>query len=108
MSAHVVVIGSDLRRATVKVNPGTYLTDVLQEACKKLNLSSDKYLLKYAISYSRLLFKLATDNLQTQAETSRSVHSMAGQRPQPRRETRARPEVEHALRRLSRPTTSYA
>ncbi|KAF6834077.1 UBX domain-containing protein [Colletotrichum musicola] len=46
MSSHVVVISSDLRRATVKVNPGTYLTDVLQEACKKLNLSSDKYLLK--------------------------------------------------------------
>ncbi|KAK2734727.1 ubx domain protein [Colletotrichum kahawae] len=47
MSSHVVVIGSDLRRATVKVSPGTYMTDVLQEACKKLNLSSDKYLLKH-------------------------------------------------------------
>ncbi|KAK1986532.1 UBX domain-containing protein [Colletotrichum cereale] len=44
--SHVVVIGTDLRRATVKVSPGTYLTDVLQEACKKLNLPSDKYLLK--------------------------------------------------------------
>ncbi|KAF4851130.1 Tether containing UBX domain for GLUT4 [Colletotrichum siamense] len=47
MSSHVVVIGSDLRRATVKVSPGTYMTDVLQEACKKLNLSSDKYILKH-------------------------------------------------------------
>ncbi|KZL76052.1 UBX domain-containing protein [Colletotrichum tofieldiae] len=45
--SHVVVIGTDLRRATVKVSPGTYLTDVLQEACKKLNLPSDRYLLKY-------------------------------------------------------------
>ncbi|KAF9879076.1 UBX domain-containing protein [Colletotrichum karsti] len=45
--SHVVVIGTDLRRATVKVSPGTYMTDVLQEACKKLNLSSDKYLLKH-------------------------------------------------------------
>lgn len=45
--SHVVVIGTDLRRATVKVSPGTYMTDVLQEACKKLNVSSDKYLLKY-------------------------------------------------------------
>ncbi|OHW95651.1 ubx domain-containing protein [Colletotrichum incanum] len=45
--SHVVVIGTDLRRATVKVSPGTYLTDVLQEACKKLNLPSDKYLLKH-------------------------------------------------------------
>ncbi|OLN82049.1 Tether containing UBX domain for GLUT4 [Colletotrichum chlorophyti] len=47
MASHVVVIGTDLRRATVKVSPGTYLTDVLEEACKKLNLSSDKYLLKH-------------------------------------------------------------
>ena len=46
MSAHVVVIASDLRRTTVKVSPGTYLSDVLQEACKKLNLPSDKFLVK--------------------------------------------------------------
>ncbi|GJC91939.1 UBX domain-containing protein [Colletotrichum higginsianum] len=45
--SHVVVIGTDLRRATVKVSPGTYLTEVLEQACKKLNLSSDKYLLKH-------------------------------------------------------------
>lgn len=48
MSTHVVVIASDLRRATIKVGPGTYLVDVLQEACKKLSVSSDKYILKYA------------------------------------------------------------
>ncbi|KAH7326488.1 GLUT4 regulating protein TUG-domain-containing protein [Stachybotrys elegans] len=47
MSSHVVVIATDLRRTTVKVNPGTYLSDVLQEACKKLNLPSDKYLVKH-------------------------------------------------------------
>ncbi|KAJ4151444.1 hypothetical protein LMH87_012145 [Akanthomyces muscarius] len=46
MATHVVVIGSDLRRATIKVTPGTYLIDVLQEACKKLSISSDKYILK--------------------------------------------------------------
>lgn len=46
MASHVVVIASDLRRTTIKVNPGTYLTDVLEEACRKLNLSSDRYLLK--------------------------------------------------------------
>jgi len=46
MSSHVVVIATDLRRTTVKVSPGTYLIDVLQEACTKLNLSSDKFLLK--------------------------------------------------------------
>ncbi|RFU72291.1 tether containing ubx domain for glut4 [Trichoderma arundinaceum] len=47
MASHVVVIATDLRRTTVKVNPGTYLSDVLQEACKKLNLDSDKYLIKH-------------------------------------------------------------
>ncbi|KAL1877355.1 hypothetical protein VTK73DRAFT_8728 [Phialemonium thermophilum] len=47
MSTHVEVITADLRRAKVKVTPGTYLVDVLQEACKKLNLPSDKYSLKY-------------------------------------------------------------
>ncbi|PHH87012.1 hypothetical protein CDD83_9428 [Cordyceps sp. RAO-2017] len=47
MASHVVVIATDLRRTTIKVTPGTYLVDVLQEACKKLNLSSDKYLIKH-------------------------------------------------------------
>jgi tether containing UBX domain for GLUT4 len=47
MSTFVVVITSDARRATVKVTPGTFLNDVLLEACKKLKLSSDRYLLRY-------------------------------------------------------------
>lgn len=46
MASHVVVIATDLRRATIKVTPSTYLIDVLQEACKKLNLDSNKYLMK--------------------------------------------------------------
>ncbi|KAG5922899.1 hypothetical protein E4U53_003633 [Claviceps sorghi] len=47
MASHVVVIATDLRRTTVKVTPGTYLSDVLDQACQKLNLSSDKYLIKH-------------------------------------------------------------
>ncbi|PHH78709.1 hypothetical protein CDD82_2892 [Ophiocordyceps australis] len=47
MSSHVVVIATDLRRTTIKVSPGTYLVDVLDEACKKLKLSNDKYLIKH-------------------------------------------------------------
>ncbi|KAL2199214.1 GLUT4 regulating protein TUG-domain-containing protein [Corynascus similis CBS 632.67] len=47
MSAHVEVVASDFRRAKVKVTPGTYLVDVLGEACNKLNLQSDKYELKH-------------------------------------------------------------
>lgn len=46
MSAHVEVVSTDFRRAKVKVLPGTYLVDVLNEACKKLNLNGDRYLLK--------------------------------------------------------------
>lgn len=46
MASHVVVISTDLRRATVKVTPGTYLADVLQEACTKLGLPGDRYLVK--------------------------------------------------------------
>lgn len=46
MATNVVVIATDLRRATIKVQPGTYLTDVLEEACRRLNLSSDKYIVK--------------------------------------------------------------
>ncbi|KAK1832875.1 GLUT4 regulating protein TUG-domain-containing protein [Podospora conica] len=47
MSAHVEVVSTDFRRAKVKVLPGTYLVDVLNEACKKLNLNGDRYLLKH-------------------------------------------------------------
>ncbi|KAK3906707.1 GLUT4 regulating protein TUG-domain-containing protein [Staphylotrichum tortipilum] len=47
MSAHVEVVSTDLRRVKVKVTPGTYLVDVLGEACRKLNLQSDKYELKH-------------------------------------------------------------
>lgn len=50
MASHVVVIATDLRRTTIKVSPGTYLTDVLQEACRKLNLPADKYIVKYVQS----------------------------------------------------------
>jgi len=46
MSAHIEVISTDLRRAKVKVAQTTYLLDVLDEACQKLNLKCDRYLLK--------------------------------------------------------------
>ncbi|KAI0176197.1 GLUT4 regulating protein TUG-domain-containing protein [Hypoxylon sp. FL1284] len=47
MATNVKVVGTDLRQVTVKVNPGTYLTDILAQACEKLKVSPDKYLLKY-------------------------------------------------------------
>lgn len=47
MSSHVVVVAPDVKRVNVKVNPGTYMFDVLEEACKKLNLQVDKWTLKH-------------------------------------------------------------
>jgi len=46
MSAHVVVLDSTLRRATVKTEPGTYISDILEKGCEKLGLKADKYVLK--------------------------------------------------------------
>lgn len=46
MSSHVVVVAPDVKRANIKVSPGTYMFDVLEEACKKLNLDVDKWSLK--------------------------------------------------------------
>ncbi|KAL4906505.1 hypothetical protein BDW74DRAFT_150555 [Aspergillus multicolor] len=47
MSSHVVVLDSTARRATIKTTPGKYLTDILQEACKKLGLDASQYGLKH-------------------------------------------------------------
>ncbi|KAI0200324.1 GLUT4 regulating protein TUG-domain-containing protein [Astrocystis sublimbata] len=47
MATNVKVVGTDLRQVTIKVNPGTYLTDILEQACTKLKVSNDKYLLKH-------------------------------------------------------------
>lgn len=46
MASHVVVIDTSFRRATIKVTPGKYLTDVLEEACGKFGLKSSNYGLK--------------------------------------------------------------
>ncbi|KAF2456721.1 GLUT4 regulating protein TUG-domain-containing protein [Lineolata rhizophorae] len=48
MASHVVVIDANARRHTVRTSPGTYLQDVLAEACSKTGgLSPDHYALKY-------------------------------------------------------------
>lgn len=45
-SSHVVVIDTTARRAVVKVTPAKHLSDVLQEACKKLGFDATQYGLK--------------------------------------------------------------
>ncbi|KAI1203016.1 GLUT4 regulating protein TUG-domain-containing protein [Nemania serpens] len=47
MATNVKVVGTDLRQVTVKVNPGTYLTEILEQACTKLKVPNNKYLLKH-------------------------------------------------------------
>lgn len=46
MATNVVVIDSTARRAVVKTTPGTFLSDVLSEACAKLGANANKYGLK--------------------------------------------------------------
>ncbi|KAH8815372.1 GLUT4 regulating protein TUG-domain-containing protein [Xylogone sp. PMI_703] len=43
MASHVVVIDSSFRRTTVKVTPGKFMTEVLEEACTKLGLTASNY-----------------------------------------------------------------
>ncbi|RDA92327.1 hypothetical protein CP533_3278 [Ophiocordyceps camponoti-saundersi (nom. inval.)] len=67
-AAHVVVISADLRRATVKVSPGTYLIDVLDESCTKLRLTSDKYLLRHKQKQINLSLPFRNSGLITGAK----------------------------------------
>lgn len=61
MSSHVVVIDTTFRRTTIKVTPGKFLTDVLEEACGKLGLKASNYGLKYVLLHLLLLRRLLTD-----------------------------------------------
>ncbi|KAI1827972.1 GLUT4 regulating protein TUG-domain-containing protein [Xylaria intraflava] len=47
MATNVKVVGTDLRQVTIKVNPGTYLTEILEQACSKLRVPHEKYLMKH-------------------------------------------------------------
>ena len=46
MASHVVVIDTSFRRAQIKVTPGTYVSDILEEACTKFGLKASNYGLK--------------------------------------------------------------
>jgi tether containing UBX domain for GLUT4 len=46
MASHVVVTDTSFRRQTVKATPGIYMTDVLNEACKKFGVKASNYTLK--------------------------------------------------------------
>lgn len=46
MASNVFVVDSSFRRTQIKVQPNTYLRDVLEEACGKLKIDPDQYTLK--------------------------------------------------------------
>lgn len=46
MASHVFVVDSTFKRTQVKVTPGKYLREVLEEACKSRKLSPEGYTLK--------------------------------------------------------------
>jgi tether containing UBX domain for GLUT4 len=46
MASHVVVIDTSFRRATIKVTPGKYVSDILDEACAKFGINASNYGLK--------------------------------------------------------------
>ncbi|KAJ1331575.1 tether containing UBX domain for GLUT4 [Microdochium nivale] len=47
MASNVKVVGTDLRQITIKVNPNTRLTEVLEQACEKLKVSPLRFQLKH-------------------------------------------------------------
>jgi tether containing UBX domain for GLUT4 len=46
MSAHVKVVNTSFQQATIKVTPGKYLSDVIEEACKGWKMTASNYTVK--------------------------------------------------------------
>ncbi|KAI0482893.1 GLUT4 regulating protein TUG-domain-containing protein [Xylariaceae sp. FL0804] len=47
MATNVKVVGTDLRQVTIKVTPGTHLTEIRDQACAKLKVDPGKFSLKH-------------------------------------------------------------
>lgn len=90
MSASVFVVDSSFKRTQIKVTPGKYLREILEEACRSRKLSPEDYTLKTqsnkAVDLSqpfRLSGLSAGAKLQlTQASKSPGVVSVALQMPE--------------------------
>ncbi|KAK2753599.1 hypothetical protein FQN54_007376 [Arachnomyces sp. PD_36] len=89
MSSHVVVIDSAARRAVVKVTPTKHLSDILAEACTKLNLNPSQYSLKHNNKQVDLSLSIRLSGLSSgaklelvQLSRSPSVVSVALQLPE--------------------------
>ncbi|APA06414.1 hypothetical protein sscle_02g011840 [Sclerotinia sclerotiorum 1980 UF-70] len=90
MASNVVVIDKSFNRATIKVTPGTYMSEVVSEACKKLGKKTTNYDLKRSndktidLSQTYRQTGLSTGAKLTLVEASRSPApvSIALQLPQ--------------------------
>ena len=90
MASHVFVVDSSFKRTQIKVTPGKYLREVLEEACKSRKLSPEEYTLKTQANKSldlsqpfRLSGLTAGAKLQlVQASKSPGVVSVALQLPE--------------------------
>jgi tether containing UBX domain for GLUT4 len=47
MASHVFVVDGRVRKIRIQTTQGTYLSDVLEQGCKKLGLKPDQFVLKY-------------------------------------------------------------
>ncbi|KAF2222131.1 GLUT4 regulating protein TUG-domain-containing protein [Elsinoe ampelina] len=93
MAAHVFVIDSSARRQQIKTTPGTYLRDVLEEACKRFGKDPEQFLLSDSGRPPKTLDLSLTVRLSglvngaklqlTQAPRSPSVINVALKLPQP-------------------------
>ncbi|KAI9714492.1 MAG: hypothetical protein M1820_000453 [Bogoriella megaspora] len=88
MASHVFVIDSAARRTQVKTTPGSYLRDVLDQACKSKGLNADHFELKQGNKTLDLSLSIRLSGLSSGAkldlvQTSRtpSVISVALQLP---------------------------
>ncbi|KAF2266294.1 hypothetical protein CC78DRAFT_597193 [Lojkania enalia] len=88
MTSHVTIYNASARSFRIATSPGTYLSEVRDEACKKFNVSPDQFTLKYNNKPISLSQQIRLANLAqgarlelVQASRSPTVISVALQLP---------------------------
>ncbi|KAI9668244.1 MAG: hypothetical protein M1821_001064 [Bathelium mastoideum] len=95
MASHVFVIDSSARRTQIKTSPGTYLREVLEQACKSKGFDADQYELKQGNKHLDLSRSIRLSGLSSgakldlvQASRTPSAVSIALQLPESEGNTR--------------------
>jgi tether containing UBX domain for GLUT4 len=60
MASHVFVVDGRVRKARIQTNQTTYLSDVLEQGCKKLGLKPEQFVLKYVPQETSIGIKVLT------------------------------------------------